>query len=172
MRLCSETSCTTPSRQRSSAQSSGICTISIVSERRPFSRDTSNDTDWPLAAGAGEGGDVRDEHVGREYRAQVTAEIALGVEVEQVAVAGVGVHELAHLFADRDDEGRLGQGVEHHVDVGRHRRPPAGPPERAFVYRAVPAPIRRRDLHAVAFPLKPSSSMLRQPHARPECPRP
>ena len=56
---------------------------------------------------------MRDEHVGREHGAQVAAEIALGVEVEQRAVAGVGVHELAHLVvADLDDERGLRQGVE------------------------------------------------------------
>ena len=73
---------------------------------------------------------MRNEHVGGQHPAQVAAEIAFGIEVEELAVAAVRVHELAHLVVvDRHDERRLRQRVEHGTDVGGERQPIVPGPE-------------------------------------------
>ena len=108
----------------------------------------------PLAAGAGERGDVRHEHVGREHGAEVAAEIGLGVEIEQRPVAGVGVDELADLVvADPHDERGLRERVEDnlHVGVGARGRAPAALRGALLTRVALPT-LRLRALHASAFP--------------------
>ncbi len=67
---------------------------------------------------------MRHQHVGREHPAQVAAEIAFAIEIEQFAVARVGVHELADLVVvDRHKERWLRQRVEHNADAGRQSGP-------------------------------------------------